>query len=385
MKRAAFTYGNLKFEPPARERKEKIAIIGGGPAGLSAAHYLRQEGFKVVVYEREDEPGGMMRYGVPDYRLPKEITRKEIRRLIDEGIEFRTGAVLGKDFDLESLSKEYDAVIVAIGEYSPRRLGVAGEDLPGIYTSLDFLFRVNKGEKIHVGKEVVVIGGGDVAIDSARVSLRLGAKNVKIISLEKTDLTSPERLPADDREIAEAKDEGIEFHGELGISKITMKDGKFKVFTRKCVAVFDENGRFSPKFNDGVETPSFSGDTVIVAIGQGVEKELLKDFRGDNIYVIHGAPLVVEAIARGRKMAKKITKKFDGPVKSFLKWLFEFDIQVKPKKLDKHPDRFSPVKIGQEKPEERIKSFIVVDKEYTPEEAKLEASRCLQCPFRYKV
>lgn len=385
LKRAAFTYGNLKFEPPARERKEKIAIIGGGPAGLSAAHYLRQEGFKVVVYEREDEPGGMMRYGVPDYRLPKEITRKEIRRLIDEGIEFRTGAVLGKDFDLESLSKEYDAVIVAIGEYSPRRLGVAGEDLPGIYTGLDFLFRVNKGEKIHVGKEVVVIGGGDVAIDSARVSLRLGAKNVKIISLEKTDLTSPERLPADDREIAEAKDEGIEFHGELGISKITMKDGKFKVFTRKCVAVFDENGRFSPKFNDGVETPSFSGDTVIVAIGQGVEKELLKDFRGDNIYVIHGAPLVVEAIARGRKMAKKITKKFDGPVKSFLKWLFEFDIQVKPKKLDKHPDRFSPVKIGQEKPEERIKSFIVVDKEYTPEEAKLEASRCLQCPFRYKV
>ncbi len=385
LKRAAFTHGNLKFEAPLRERKEKIAIVGAGPAGLTAAHFLRQEGFRVVVYERENEPGGMIRFGVPDYRLPSEITRKEIQRLIDEGIEFKTGAVFGKDFDIEILSKEYDAVVIAIGEYSSRKLGVEGEDLPGVYTSLDFLSKVKKGEKLDIGEKVIVIGGGDVAIDSARVSLRLGAKNVKIVSLEKTDLNSPERLPADDREIAEAREEGVEFHGELGISKIVLKDGKLNVFTRKCVSVFDEYGRFSPKFDDSIKTPTFYGDAVVVAIGQGVEKDLLKDVKGNNVYIIHGAPLVVEAIAKGRETAKKITKKFDGPVRSFVKWLFDFDIEIKPRTLDKHPERFSPVRIVQEQPEVRIKSFIVVDKDYSQDEARREASRCLQCPFRYRV
>ncbi len=385
LKRAAFTYGNLEFKPPERERKERIAVIGGGPAGLSAAHYLRQEGFRVTVYERESEPGGMMRYGVPDYRLPKEITRKEVQRLIDEGIEFKTGLELGVDYTISALKKEYDAVVVAIGEYRSRKLGVKGEELDGVYTSLEFLFRVNRGERIKPGEEVVVIGGGDVAIDSARVALRLGAKSIKILSLEKTDLASPERLPADDREIREAKDEGIEFFGELGVKEIKLINGKLTVFTRKCVRVFDEQGRFSPAFDDDAKTPVFEADTVIVAIGQGADRELLADANGEKVFVIQGAPLVVEAIARGRKTAEMVRRKFDGPFKSFVRWLFDFEPVIKPGKLEKHPEIFRPVKVRQEDPAERKKSFIVVDKDYHQQEAMDEAARCLQCPFRYRV
>ncbi len=385
LKRAAFTYGKLEFKPPERERKERVAIVGGGPAGLSAAHYLRQEGFKVTVYEREKEPGGMMRYGVPDYRLPKDITQKEVKRLIDEGIEFKTGVEFGVDYTIDELSKEYDAVIVAIGEYQSRRLGVAGENLDGVFTSLDFLFRVNRGERIDPGEEVVVIGGGDVAIDSARVAMRLGAKNIKIVSLEKTDLSSPERLPADDREIKEAIEEGVEFFGELGVREIKLVDGKLTVYTRKCIRIFDDRGRFSPEFDDSIETPSFRADTVIVAIGQGTKKELLQGIERNNVFIIQGAPLVVEAIARGRKTAEKVRKKFDGPIKSFVRWLFEFEPVIKPGKLEKRPEIYRPVKVNQEDPVERKKSFIVVDKDFTVDEARKEAARCLQCPFRYRV
>ncbi len=385
LKRAAFTYGKLEFKPPLKERKERVAIVGGGPAGLSAAHYLRQEGFKVVVYERESEPGGMMRYGVPDFRLPKDITRKEVKRLMDEGIEFKTGVEFGVDYTIDELSREYDAVIVAIGEYQSRRLGVEGENLDGVMTSLDFLFRVNRGERVDIGDEVLVIGGGDVAIDSARVSMRLGAKSVKIVSLEKTDLSSPERLPADDREIKEAIEEGVEFFGELGVKAIRLEDGKLTVYTRRCTGIFDEKGRFSPTFDDRVETPSFRADTVIVAIGQGAKRELLQDIERDNVFVIQGAPLVVEAIARGREMAEKVRKKFDGPLKSFLRWLFEFEPVVKPGRLDRKPELFKPVKVKQEDPETRKNSFVVVDKDFELEKAKEEAARCLQCPFRYRV
>ncbi len=385
LKRAASTYGKLEFKPPKNERNVGVAVVGGGPAGLSAAHYLRQAGFRVTVYEREPEPGGMMRYGVPDYRLPKHITKKEVQRLIDEGIEFKTGVELGRDYTVDELSKEYDVVIVSIGDYAARRLGVEGEDLERVYTSLDFLFRVNKGDKPDIGDEVIVIGGGDVAIDSARVSLRLGAKKVTIVSLEKTDLKSPERLPADDKEIEEALEEGVVFHGELGVKRLVSKDGKIEVHTKKCVSVFDESGRFNPEFDESVETPVSRGDSVIVAIGQGAERRLLENIRGENVYVIRGAPLVVEAIARGRKLAEKIIRKYDGPVKSFINWVFSFEYYVKPKKLDKRPEIYTPVKIEQEHPDKRKSSFIVVDKEFSLEDAKREASRCLQCPYRYKV
>lgn len=394
LKQAAYLYGNLEFEEPKKERREKIAIIGSGPAGLTAAHFLRREGFRVTVYEREEEAGGMMRYGVPDFRLPKDVTKREVERIKREGVKIITKMALGRDISLDKLREEFDAVVMALGECKSKKLDVEGENLDGVITSLEFLKKVNRGEEVNVGKRVVVIGGGDVAMDCARVARRFGAKDVTIIALEKTELTSRERLPADDREIMETLEEGVRMEGSLGVKRILYQNGDLIVETKRCIRVFDDNGNFSPKFDEEAETPTFSADSVIIAIGQTVESEFLPqgiERRGKyrtnigGVYMIPGSPLVAQSITYGRETAETIRRDFDGPIKNFIRWLFSFEIPVIPDKLDKRPQEKKGLNCVKEKPEERVKDFRLIEPPFSKEEAIYEAKRCLQCPLRYRV
>jgi len=182
---------------------EKIAVIGAGPAGLSCAYQLARRGYKVTVYEAFSKPGGMLRYGIPKYRLPKNVLDKEIQRIVDLGVEIKCNVAIGRDISYETIRNEYDAVFVGIGAHKGKSLGLPGEDAPNVFTGTEFLNRINSGQKIDVGRKVLVVGGGDTAIDDARVSKRLGADVTILYRRTRTE------MPAIEEEIVGAEEEGV--------------------------------------------------------------------------------------------------------------------------------------------------------------------------------
>jgi NADH-quinone oxidoreductase subunit F len=185
------------------KRSEKIAIVGSGPAGLACAYHLARRGYPVTVFEAFPKAGGMLRYGIPDYRLPGEILDAEINRILDMGVELKLNTIIGKDIPYSDLQNEYKAIFVGLGAHKGLKLRVEGEDAENVWTGTDFLHRVNAGEKVDVGDSVVVIGGGDTAIDAARIALRLGAKST--ILYRRTQ----QEMPAIDEEIEGALEEGV--------------------------------------------------------------------------------------------------------------------------------------------------------------------------------
>ncbi|MBM3334802.1 FAD-dependent oxidoreductase, partial [Candidatus Sumerlaeota bacterium] len=187
------------------KRLENIAIIGAGPAGLSCAYQLARRGYPVTIFEAFSKPGGMLRYGIPAYRLPREILDREVQRILDLAVELRLNCAVGKDVPFDDIRKQYKAVFVGIGAHRGKLLGVAGEDAPNVISGQEFLNRVNSGAPPNVGDKVLVVGGGDTAIDAARVCKRLGAKEVTIVYRR-----TIEEMPAIDEEIEEAKKEGTQ-------------------------------------------------------------------------------------------------------------------------------------------------------------------------------
>lgn len=252
--------------------KEKIAIIGGGPAGLSCAYYLATMGYYPTVFEKNEEPGGMLRYGIPSYKLSKDVIAAEIDIMREIGVEIRTGVEVGKDISLAELRGQgYKAFYVAIGCQGGRLPGIPGEKLEGVQTAIDFLAGANTGKKKLSGK-VVVVGGGNVAIDAARVAKRSGAEAVTMLSLEDESI-----MPASLEERTEAREDGVVVMPGWGPKAVLGVQKAEGVVFRKCVSVFDENHRFAPKYNEA-ETISLEADLVIFAIGQTVVlKDLLKD------------------------------------------------------------------------------------------------------------
>ena len=245
----------------------KVAVVGAGPAGLSCAFYLARQGYPVTVFEKEKKLGGMMTLGIPSFRLEKDVVEAEIDVLREMGVAFRTGVEVGKDVTLDSLRKEgFEAFYVAPGAQGGRKIGVPGEEAAGVLAGVDFLRAVNLGEGPKLAGKVLVIGGGNVAVDVARTAVRSGAASVSMFCLETRDI-----MPAAEDEIEEAEAEGIDIQNAWGPKEILAEGGKAKaVVFRKCVAVFDAEGKFAPRY-DEAETRTVDCDAVLLSVGQSIQ------------------------------------------------------------------------------------------------------------------
>ncbi len=376
-------------------RPEKVAIVGSGPAGLTAAHFLNKNGFKITVYESLNEAGGMLRAGINSFRLPRKILDKEIEVIEKAGVSIRTGEKI--DSAEKLLNDGYDAVLLSIGTHSDLNLNIPGEDLNGVLHCLEFLYSVNFKSKCSVGERVVVIGAGNSAMDAARTSLRLGAKKVTILGIEKED-----EMPAHPAEVLEAREEGVNF--VLGAAPISFEgDKKVSAITcRKAHWEFSNDNKPPELIFDSTDTFTIQADTVIVSIGQkpaisgsGIGEEL-ETGPGDKIIIndnysttrkgifaagdiVTGPSTVVESMASGKKAADKIINFLTGKSAPEEKHRIDkrgigdyIDIS------DKIPKQ-KRSELAQRQPRVRKKDFDEVDLGYSIEQAVAEARRCLQC------
>jgi formate dehydrogenase beta subunit len=420
--------------PKAPARDERVAIVGSGPAGMACAHDLATYGYRPVVFEAQDRPGGMMVLGIPPYRLRRDVLQDEIRAILDMGVELRTGQALGRDFSLRSLKDDgFASVFLGVGCMRGRHLSIPGVELDGVLRAVDFLLNANLGYRVELGDDVVVIGGGNVALDAARTALReiaagrsipdalgeagdvdlegavtqtldvarvakrLGARRVRVMALE-----SREEMPAHEFEIEEAELEGIEVLTRLGPKAILGEGRVLGLETLKVASVFDPDGRFNPRLIDGTESV-LECDSVILAIGQAPDLSWLSDDDGIElnasgtiavdreslatsanwIYaggdVSFGPRNLIDAIGDGRRAAASIHRQIAGeepalPSPSGRKLLPIVEVRGRTPDYTEYPR----VPIPAELSERRIGSP-EVELGYTPEEARAEASRCLQC------
>jgi len=398
LKRFAVDYARKKEkekpEPLPKKYDEKVAVIGSGPAGLAAAFELIKKGYSVTVFEKDSELGGMVRYAIPEYRLPKRVLDEDISCLVDLRIEICTNTALGEDVTLEGLKKKgYKAFLLAVGCQKNVKLGVVGENLDGILHALDFLRSVNLGEKTNLGDNVVVIGGGDVAVDSARTALRLGAK--KVVMLYRR---SRVEMPAHQPEVREAEKEGIEIKFLTTPKRILGRNGN--VATIECLKMAlgppDETGRRRPIPIEGSEH-TIPVDTVIIAIGQMLDssniprkirtskRTIIVDpvtfetnipgvFAGGDATL--GPASVIEAIACGKEAAVSIHRYLRGENMRIDRPGKRVKIKEVPKegivRKQRKPIPFLSV-------EKRVENFEEVVLGYTEEMAVEEANRCLSC------
>lgn len=249
------------------EFDEKIAIIGGGPAGLSCAFYLAEKGYRPTIFEKNERAGGMLVYGIPSFKLEKDVVQAEIDVIKEMGVEIKTGVEVGKDITLDELRAQgYKAFYIAIGCQGGRKVGVAGEDAVGVTTAVDFLREINGTEKYDIQGDVVVVGGGNVAIDCSRDAVRVGAPKVTQLCLESRDI-----MPASDEEVAEATEDGVEIKCGWGPKEILVDENNHVkgIVFKKCLSVKDETGRFNPTYDEN-DTITIECKHVVLAVGQSI-------------------------------------------------------------------------------------------------------------------
>lgn len=315
-----------------KKNGKKVAIIGSGPSGLSAAHYLALMGYECTIFEKLPQAGGMMRYGIPEYRLPYDSIDKDVNYILSLGVEIKYNVTVGKDITLEDLHKQFDAVFSGTGLHLGRSTRIPGTDHPNVYQAVDLLRDIVLGNEVPVMKKIVVIGGGNVAMDITRSLARLQNQKFGKVDILATSLESENEMPADREEVIEAREENATVEPGWGPVSIEMEDGKIKgLNVVKCVSVFDENRRFSPKFDES-QTNFFAADMVVESIGQGMDlaylpediKENLKmdnrgrivvntDFQSSLGWLFVGGdiiqgPDVIHGIANGHKAAMGIDK-----------------------------------------------------------------------------
>ncbi len=424
------------YSKPPRKHLERVAVIGSGPAGLAAAHDLALLGYGVTIFEASAVPGGMLHLGIPEYRLPRDVVQAQVREILDLGPELRLNSRLG-DFSLADLRAEgFKAVLLAIGLHRSRDLMLPGRDLDGVITGTDFLLNVNLGYRFSIGHNVVVIGGGNVAIDVARsalrqqqrqtldtlstsllpneltaperevamkelmdvtrTALRLGAREIHMVCLE-----SREEMPAFEDEIEEAVLEGIKLHPSLGPRRFVGRDGKVTgLETIDCTSVFDDQHRFKPVFAEGTERV-INCDTVILAIGQASDTSFLKPQDGVEVTrqggikidpatlmstapgifaagdIAFGPRLIINAVADGKKAAEQIDRYLRGA-----EWKPQ-PRYVQISVLDHHQmveeyDEYSRLGVPTLSLDRRT-GITEVETGFTEEQARREASRCLKC------
>ncbi|MEA1964129.1 MAG: FAD-dependent oxidoreductase, partial [Candidatus Aerophobetes bacterium] len=377
---------------PLKIREERVAIIGAGPAGLTCAYDLKKLRYEVTVFEAQDSPGGMMSAGIPGYRLSREVLKREIKQIEEEGVKILLNTPICSKEEFKKLREDYRAVFVAIGAQKSKRLRLEGSSLKGVLYGVEFLKDVNKGKEVTIGERVAVIGGGNVAIDVALSSLRVGAKEVHLFCLE-----SRKEMPAFEWEIEEAVREGVNLHCSRGPKKISGKEGKVSgLETILCTSVFDAEGRFNPQFKEKTES-AVDIDTVIIAIGQeadfaGLEEVKFTPYKtidakkislatsisgvfagGD---VVSGPASVIEAISQGHEASISI----DRYLKS--EDLIEGREKIKEEAAEA-PEKEVVLKKREMMPslslEERKGNFKEIELGFTEEMAINEAKRCLNC------
>lgn len=374
---------------------KKIAIIGGGPAGLTAAYRLAISGHEVTVYDMMEKMGGMLRYGIPQYRLPKEVLDKEIAIIEKLGVKMINGVKLGKDFTVASLKAQNDAVIVAVGAWKSSSMRTPGEELDGIYGGIDFLRTVALKQEINIGDKVVICGGGNTAMDACRTAVRLGAKEVYCVYRRTRN-----EMPAEDIEITEAEEEGVQFKFLTNPISFNGKDKKVKSVTLQLMELGepDASGRRRPVAIEG-KTEELDVDSVIVAIGQKLVNEDVSELkltdRGnieadidtfktniEGVFAIgdatnRGASIAIEAIGEANRCALSIDAYLNGEdIETRVPYISRrdeelIDFQSKEKCPARKPKVLSAA--------ERKNNFDEVCLGYTEEDAKAEASRCLEC------
>ncbi|MBD3367695.1 MAG: molybdopterin-dependent oxidoreductase [Candidatus Eisenbacteria bacterium] len=389
----------------------RVACVGAGPGSLTCAYYLAQEGHEVTVFEALPDPGGMLQYGIPEYRLPKNTLQREIELILSLGVTLERGKALGRDFTIDDLkSQGFDAVFLGMGAMGSRRMKVPGEDLEGVLAGTEFLKKMGLGEKVEIGRRVAVIGGGNTAIDAARTSLRLGAEQVTIVYRR-----SRAEMPAWDVEVEAAAHEGVEMHFLASPTAIE-GDGKCEKLTciRMELGEPDASGRRRPVPVEGSEF-TIEVDNVIAAIGQVADLSAIHDTAEknpdsaeakleltrwgtfvadettgrtsvDGVFAggdcVTGAATAIEAIAAGGRAAGAICRVFEGEELGAVEPFFN----ITKERWDAFPEEELedyPKKPRQEMPEievdERIRTFDEVEQGYTEEQALEEASRCLEC------
>ncbi len=417
---------------PGRKRG-RVAVIGAGPAGLTAAHDLAVLGHDVTIYEAGPKTGGMIRYGVPIYRIDQEAMDLEIQSILDLGVKIHFNTPIGKSLTLPDLRRQYDAVFLGLGLMQGRKLNVDGANLDGVITAVDLLLNYNLGYKVTLGKHVLVVGGGDVAMDAARTALRLGwltedmkeslrqteartdeesdavhaaldvartalrlgVSDVKMLALE-----SWEELPASKFEIEEALEEGITIHPRLGPNRIIGKNGKVTgLEVIEVASVFDENHRFNPKFKPGTEHV-WACDSVILAIGQAADLEALGG--ADDVHlsprglveinpatgqtsapdifaggdVAYGPRLIINAVRDGHIAALGIEQRIQGRA-------LDMEVTTEWTDLPRHKMYPGWTKRSRTKPQslpvDRRTGINVVELGYSMADATAQGQRCLEC------
>lgn len=406
LKRYAAEKSDGTFKTAANVKEStgrKIAVVGSGPAGLTVAFYLRRKGHEVTVFEARAKSGGMMRYGIPSYRLPEEVLEKEIGQILSLGIRLETGKRLGRELTLDQLKNDgYQAVFIATGLQESRRIGLEGSDFADVLWGVDFLSEVSAGRDIRLKDRVLVVGGGNVAVDVALTALRTGAKQVAMACLE-----SREEMPASPWEIEQALEEGIMLMPSWGPHRIISESGNVKAIELvTCTCVFDEKGNFCPAF--GEDKKMVEADQVILAIGQSAELSFLascggvKSERGlivaDHETHETGVPgvfaggdatrgpgAIIDAIAAGRRAAAAIDRFLGGD------GVIEEIIAQRPDtgsydgKREKGFADLSRASTPHLPLEERRDNFREVDLCFSDEQAVCEARRCLQCDLEVKL
>ena len=386
----------LDLPPIDEKREEKVAIVGAGPAGLSAAFYLALAGYQVAIFEALPEPGGMMMWGIPEYRLPREVLKKDIEYIQRLGVEIKTNTPLGPELSLDDLFNQgFKAIFLSVGAKKSVKLGIEGEDSEGVIHGLDYLRAINAGKEIPLGDQVAVIGGGNVAIDVVRTAIRRGSKNAFIIYRR-----SREEMPALEEEVIEAEEEGVKIHYLVAPKRILNRDGKVIgiELLRMELGEPDASGRRRPIPIEGSEF-IVEVDSVVPAIGQSTDLSFLPKEKGWNISqggtlevdpvtyatgipgvfaggdMVTGPATVVEAVGAGREAAISIARYLQGIDLSEGREGKLPVVEVTPEGVAKNP-RHSPAKLDVQ---ERIRDFREVQQGFSEEVAVAEAQRCLNC------
>jgi glutamate synthase (NADPH/NADH) small chain len=284
---------------------KKIAIIGSGPAGLSAAHYLAKMGYEVEIFEKLAEAGGMMRFGIPEYRLPYDQIDKDINYILSLGVKIHFNVNVGTDITLEKLGEDFDAVFAGTGLHLGRSTRIEGSDHENVYQSIELLRKITQGEEIHVAEKIVVIGGGNVAMDITRSLARLQNQKYGKVQVITTSLETEEKMPADREEVVEAREEGATVDPGWAPQKVEIVNGKIKgLHVVQCLSLFDATGNFNPQTNMEIKK-FFEGDMIVESIGQGMDLSYLSEGIKENL----------EMGARGRI-------KVNSDFQTSLPWLF---------------------------------------------------------------